>query len=297
MNKPLLILSSLFVLMINALFAQDMPDTDIFLAGLKYKEGKYTFETPINITNRKDYDNQPSFTADGKNILFSSVKEDKQADIYNYNIKKALITQITQTPESEYAPTQMPDGKNFSTVRVEKDSVQRLWKFPMEGGKPILILSDIDSIGYHCWIDETKLVLFMLTKPFTLEFADVTTSRTMPAISNAGRCFSLIPNKPASLSVVFKQNEKDWYIRDVTRSTLKSKTIIKTLDGCEDYVWTPWSDVLMAKGSILYKFSPTTDKGWVQIGDFSAVMKNITRLAISKDGKKMCIVNTNDALK
>ena len=46
---------------------------------------------PVNITNRSGYDNQPSFSKDEKSIYFTSIRNDKQADIYLYNIKSNLL--------------------------------------------------------------------------------------------------------------------------------------------------------------------------------------------------------------
>ena len=58
-------LFSLFIS--NCCFSQ-MPETDIWVVDLIKKEGNYSFEKPLNFTNRRGYDNQPSFSSDGKEI-------------------------------------------------------------------------------------------------------------------------------------------------------------------------------------------------------------------------------------
>lgn len=65
-------------------FAQ-LPDTDIFLVGIKQEKGKLVFGSPENITNRKGYDNQPCFSKDGKSVFFVSVIDSSQSDIYSVN--------------------------------------------------------------------------------------------------------------------------------------------------------------------------------------------------------------------
>ena len=48
------------------------PDTEIFLASCAATNGQLHVGAPINITNSPGYDNQPSFTPDGREILFTS---------------------------------------------------------------------------------------------------------------------------------------------------------------------------------------------------------------------------------
>src|SRR6266571_163493 len=148
------------------------PASDIFIADVVSRNGKMKLGLPVKITSWVGYNNQPSFTADGQSILYTSIR-DKQADIYRYDIARGTTIQITKTPESEYSPTLMPDGKSISVVRVEADGTQRLWKFPLTGGPPSLILENIKPVGYHLWIDGDTLALFVLGKPNTLQLVDL----------------------------------------------------------------------------------------------------------------------------
>jgi hypothetical protein len=52
----------------------------------------------------------------------------------------------------------MPDGVHFSTVRVEADSAQRLWKFALRGDEsPTLLIEKIQPVGYHVWASDVTL--------------------------------------------------------------------------------------------------------------------------------------------
>ena len=44
------------------------PSTDIFLVDVLKRGGQLALGTPVNITFRPGYDNQPSFTPDGKSL-------------------------------------------------------------------------------------------------------------------------------------------------------------------------------------------------------------------------------------
>src|SRR5256884_9281007 len=153
--------------------------SDIFIVDIKSERGGMKFGQPLKITTFVGYNNQPSFLPDGRSILYTSIG-DKQADIYRYALRSRAPSQITNTAESEYSPTVMPDGKNISFVRVEADGTQRLWKFPLAGGAPSLILEKTKPVGYHFWIDDHTLALFILGgkgKLNTLQIVDVTTEK------------------------------------------------------------------------------------------------------------------------
>ena len=99
---------------------------------------------------------------DGKSILYTSFRN-KQTDIYRYDIKHRRDYPGYEHAESEYSPTLMPDKKNISVVRVEADGkTQRLWKFPLAGGQPSLIIETLKPVGYHHWIDDHTVALFVL---------------------------------------------------------------------------------------------------------------------------------------
>ena len=80
--------------------AQQPQNPDIFLADVTMSGGRMQIGTPVNITSRAGYDNQPWFTADGRALLYSS-ERDRQNDIFRYDIAARSSTRITDTPENE----------------------------------------------------------------------------------------------------------------------------------------------------------------------------------------------------
>src|SRR5829696_7789950 len=176
--------------------AQGAPDTDVWLAPLSRIGDSLVVGAPRNVTRRPGYDNQPSFTPDSRAILYTAVV-DGQAEIFRYDLASGASTRLTSTPESEYSPTVTPDGKWFSVVRVEKDSTQRLWKFPLAGGEPVLVLPGVKPVGYHTWIDDSTLVLFVLGRPATLQLADVHTGVARAIARDVGRSIQRVPGARA----------------------------------------------------------------------------------------------------
>jgi hypothetical protein len=268
------------------------PASHIFIANLTQKNGEVKFSEPVKITSYEGYNNQPFFLPDGRSVFYTSIRNG-QADIYRYDLSSSTTTQVTNTPESEYSPTLMPHGKNISVVRVEADGAQRLWKFPLAGGAPSLILENIKPVGYHWWLDGHTLALFILGsagKPQTLQIADTRTGKAEIMVENPGRILRRIPHQN-KLSFVHKVSDQEWIIKALDLKNRQISNLVKTLPGSEDYAWTPAGVLLMAKDGKIFKWDPAKDKDWVEIADFSgAGLKNLTRIAVSSKGDRIAIV-------
>ena len=268
------------------------PSTDIFLVEVVSREGLWRFGRPRNVTSREGYDNQPHFTPDGNALLYTSIREDRQADIYRFDVRPGgAQTRVTMTKEDEYSPTPMPGGQYISVVRVEADKTQRLWKFPRSGGEPSLVLENVKPVGYHAWADEQTLALFVLGTPNTLQLADARTGKAETILGNVGRSLQRVPDRSA-FSFVHKVSDAEWLIKSFDLKTRAVNTLAPTLPAAEDYVWTPdGRALLMAKGSKLFMRRLGPDADWTEVADFTADgLKEITRLALSPKGDRLALV-------
>jgi hypothetical protein len=289
--QPVFAVFLILVVRATDVFSQTAPPTtDIFLVDMKMRDGQVELGKPAQITEWKGYDNQPSFLPDGKSLFYTSIRDDGQADVYRYNIADNTITRITQTSESEFSPTVMPDGKHFSVIRVEPDSTQRLWKFPINGGEPALVLENVKPVGYHAWAEANTVALFILGNPPTLQIADIRTGKAETVAENIGRSLHKIPKQEA-ISFVHKAGENEWLIKQLDLKTRAITTLVKTLPGSEDCVWTLQGILLMGKDSKLFQYDPKKNGDWQEIADFAhAGFKSITRLAVSPKGEKLAVV-------
>ncbi len=272
------------------------PSSDIFVIDVKTKGGELKFGEPKKITEVAGYNNQPSFLPDGHTILYTSFRN-KQTDIYRYDISTGATTQVTNTPESEYSPTLMPDKKNISVVRVEADGTQRLWRFPLAGGQPSLVIENIKPVGYHHWIDDHTVALFVLGgtgKPNFLEVYDLRTRKAQFVTENPGRVLRKVPNQN-SFSFVHKVSDKSWEIKAFDLRMRTSASLIATLPGVEDYAWLPSGKLIMAKDGKLFAVVPLSGKQWEEVADFTkAGIKRITRIAVNSSGGRIAVVGVTD---
>ncbi len=295
--KRIYLIVLLATTLMNGVSAQTkLPDTDIYLMNIRANKDGFTASDAINITDRVGYDNQPEFLPDGSGVLYTSIHDDGQADIYEYIIFTKATARLTKTATSEYSPQIIPGGKGYSVVMVEKDSVQRLWRynFSTKDSTPQLLLPKVDSIGYYCWENKNTLALLKLTEPPSLEIADLRTGRADVMAKNVGRCIHRIPDKN-SISFVDKDSVKGWKIMELDLKTNAISVIVNTLVGSEDYVWTPDGVLLMGKNNKLYRYEPYVDTEWEQIADFTSLgIKDFYRLAISHDGNMLAVVSYKD---
>lgn len=297
--------SSLMPLLLSACLAASMaapaaiaqvPSTDIFLLEVDAKSDRdWQFGSPRNITDRVGYDNQPAFLRDGSALLYTSGRGE-QTDIYRFELASGQSVQVTDTAESEYSPTPIADGQSadegaFSVIRVEADGTQRLWRFASDGSQPSLLLPDIAPVGYHAWVDDQQLILFVLGEPPTLERASVGPGAGVVLARDIGRAFGRIPND-GRMSFIHKRSAHDWWVVAIRPDTGERTALVKLRPGREDVAWAGDGSLLMGDGSRLFRWHPSTPElGWVEVADFADQgIDGITRLAWSADGRHLALV-------
>ncbi|MCS6973070.1 MAG: hypothetical protein N2044_01310 [Cyclobacteriaceae bacterium] len=269
-------------------YAQQPPPTDIYLLGMKFKKNNYLLTQPQNITARAGYDNQPHFHPEKPLLYYSSAGNDGRTDIKVYNYKTGETRLLTQTAEREYSPTVTPDGKFISCIIQRDNGAQDLGKYPIDGGEPVVIINNL-IVGYHAWINEHQLLLFVLGEPNTLRLFDLRTGRDKIIAENIGRSLHRIPGSN-EMSFVEKRADA-WYIRKYNPVNETITTLTSTLPGREDLTWTPDGKILMSNGERLFSIHPGRERVWKELPASAAMsLKSITRLAVNRKGNKLALV-------
>ena len=267
------------------------PPPDIYVASITLDHGLPKIGALLNITDRVGYDNQPSFSSDQAGVFFTSVRDDAQADIYRYDIATGRTTRITSTaPESEYSATPIEGGRAISVVRVERDSTQRLWRFPLNGGAPTVLLERVKPVGYHAWADDRTVALFVLGSPNTLQLADTRTGAADTVASGIGRSLHRIPSTHR-ISFVRKVTPTEWWIESLDPATRKTMRVVKLPEGVEDYAWLPNGTIVCGRSSRLLWWSGKGGDDWREVADLaSSGVNGITRVAVSARGDRIALV-------
>ena len=284
------------------------PATEVYLAPLSSQGGRVEIGKPINISNSPGYDNQPSFTPDGASLLFTSVRAERKpdpangaaigSDIYRYDLASKAISQVTNTPESEYSPTVTPDGRHISVIRVESDGTQRLWQFTLDGREPTVLWQGIKPVGYHAWADASVLVLFVLGgegQPSTLQVADSRAGQASVAATGVGRSIQRIPG--GGISFVSRPPAKagetvTLTVTELDPMTRKTRALVTMPPGATDAdtAWTPDGLLLASAKGQIYQWRRGDKEMTLAVDPASMGLKGVTRLAISPKGDWIALV-------
>ncbi|HEX6557923.1 MAG TPA: hypothetical protein VF021_00630 [Longimicrobiales bacterium] len=265
--------------------------SELFLVPIRERAGTVVVSDSITrITNRIGYDNQPAFVPGTPFIYYTVIDSTSHADIWRYDRDARRTAPVTRTlPESEYSATPLPTRAGFSVVRVEADSTQRLWSFNPDGSDARLVLANVKPVGYHAWLDENHVVVFVLGNPATLQLVDVRIGAAQTLASDIGRALQRVPDRNAFSFVQHNADSTSSIVLyDVATGTKRS--LLPTLPQNEYHVWLKDGTLISANGSVLYQWRPG-DRGWTYLADLgSKGLNDISRLAVSPDERVLAVV-------
>ncbi len=269
--------------------ASNVPDTDIFVFLIDPGSAQIVTSFDANVTSRVGYDNQPSYLPGTNNFVFSSILDGRQSDVYEYQEKTRSLTQRTRTELSEYSPTPLADG-GFSSVVVEGDGTQRLWRFTPLGRALAPIRGDVTGVGYHAWLPGDQLAVFIVDEPLMhLDVVGVSDDSGYTLAVNPGRSLHARPGS-GSLSFVQQFSGESGRLMDWDGSNLKA--LIRMPKGVEDITWLPDGRALTVAEHNLLVWSPET-ASWQVVFDLSSYLPGeVTRLAVNDSATRLAIVSS-----
>jgi len=294
MNKKFSIL--ICVLSFFVLRSQ-LPNTDVWLFKLEKTKTELKLTNPKNITNRTGYDNQPSFSNDSKKIYYVSIREDKQADIYFYDIKSEENHHFKKSKESEYSPTIAPDKKNLACVVVREDSSQIIIPFGLEDSEKTNYpnnkfreqqLSLIDSVGYFTFLNSDTVLYYKLTQPHSLNAYCISTGKNSWLGNNPIRAFKTL-NRHAFIYGIKDSVKVTFYKYDFVFH--KAEKYAEYPSTSEDAIWHEQHGLIKSEENKLLRYDEAK-KEWLLLFDLSGFgIKKITRFTFDQKNKYLVVVD------
>ncbi len=291
------ILCVVSLLILSPLSILSQQGTDLYLIQIRSDGEKLVFANPAKINRTEGYNNQPFFHPNGDSLFYSS-GEGSNTDIYRYTIETRQTTRLTDTPDSEYSPTVMPGGKQFSVIQLiisdgPRKGAQPLIAFPLDGeGEPTMIYEDGEKVGYHAWIDSVTVAMFLLGSPNFLQIVNLEDKTSLRIAENIGRSLYKIPNQEA-ISFSISNEEGLNIIMSYNLNTRKTETLVPMLGGNSFYAWGSPEMLVMGVGSNLYGFRHGIDKNWQLIWDLSELgIRNISRIAVHPRSLWIAVVSS-----
>ncbi|MBC7841535.1 MAG: M20/M25/M40 family metallo-hydrolase, partial [Gemmatimonadaceae bacterium] len=277
--------------------AAGAPNTDIFLSRITMRDGALMVQPPLNLTRREGYDNQPGFDARGRmiyytrrapNVLLRDSIRDVQTDIWSYALDGSAHGPVAVTAESEYSAQVTADGAALTVVRVERDSAQHLWRFPLSAdGKPERLVGRVKPVGYYAWVG-SQVVMFVLGSPATLQLMDTVSGRIDTIARDIGRGVKRVPGT-SRVSFIQKVGAQ-WYIDELDPATKSVRRLIATLPTQEEYTWVDSTTLVAASGTTLRTWT-RGQPGWNVAADLGfAPLTSISRVTIDPTGNWLAFV-------
>jgi hypothetical protein len=286
MNKKIYPTALILLVTCSSLFAQT--SFDLWQISTKGKGNKIHLISGSEkaITDRKEYDNQPSFINEYQ-LVFSAADDKGNHDIIVYNFENGKFTNLTKTADrSEFSPSITDCGQYIAAVVTEPDRKQRIWLYPTNFGEPELLYDDIEPVGYYDWYDN-KAAMFVLGNPNQLIYAKGRND-LLEIDENVGRSIKKRPktSQMTYLSRDISAKQPDGEAFELKYMDLESQEkgdLGLSLAGSQDFIWLDKKTLLMGRGNSLY-IRKWNEKNWSLLGTIQTeTHQNISRLAYSKD--------------
>ena len=272
---------------------------NLWLVDLRWTNRGVTVGTPVKLTHDDGTNSQPSFTPDGRAIVFSAQRDtgrNARSDIYRIDLASRRETQITHTPENENSPTVNARGE-YVAVRWQPATLFKEfgpWVYSPDGTPLHGVLPAPDTTGYYTPLANGD---YALTRPksktFTLGIFDATSGAIVDVDSGLPALpAQRIPGERALSYVRIDSANAHHTIRRLDLATKRVTSLGPTLVGRTAHTWVPGHQTtLMAKGATLYA-RHATDTTWRTLATFdNPELQNASAYVVSPTGDKLILTS------
>ncbi len=286
MLKHLLILTILLSFIDN--YSQS--NTEIFLMDLEYSETDFIISNFRNISNNEGYDSQPSFY-NNETILYARTNKESTDIAKHYFLNEFFVWANYATIGGEYSPQRIPISSNISGVRLDTTGLQRLYTYSSENRTSTLLIENL-QVAYYSFYDSNTILSSVLSdNKLDLVLTNLSEKTNDTLVLNVGRSIHKVPNTKETMSYTSVNEEGNLDVFQLDLKSLDSFFVTQLPIGVQDHIWLNETTLLIGSRDKLFLLDLFGNGDWKQIADLSEYnLKDITRLAISPDGKKLAIV-------
>jgi len=273
------------------------PNTEIYLMDISFSETEFTISNFRNISNNEGYDSQPSF-ADNNTLLYSRTHQG-QTDIARYVISENNYYWINHsTTGGEYSPQSFPKSKNVAAVRLDTTGLQRLYLYDFKTMESTLLIEDL-QVAYYSFFDKKTILSSVLSgNNLDLVISNLSKKTNDTLIENVGRSIHKVPNSKEEMSYTSVNEDGNMDIFQLDMKSLESFFVAELPTGIQDHIWLDDSKLLIGSRNKLFMLDLFGNGDWKLVTDLSEFnIKNITRLALSPNGKTLAIVAETEKVK
>lgn len=284
MNK-LFVLTACFVS--SVLFSQQ--NTEVFVFDVSPSYSGLELLNVRNVSNNDGYDSQPSFISNEALVFSGNNKGQTDISEYDFNTKiKRWVNK--ETEGGEYSPQKFPSSEDLAAVGFDTNGKQRLYRYNAQSGEPSVLLEDLQVAYFAFYNDEKILATVLNDGKLDLTMINLQTKSVDTLFADAGRSLQKVPTSESiSYTLINEFKKHDLYVLEVNSG--ESFFICELPFGVQDYVWLNDTQILVGMNSTLYLYDTLGEPGWNKVASVSEFeIKNISRMAISPNGKKLALV-------
>ncbi|HEX6575569.1 MAG TPA: hypothetical protein VF042_11415 [Gemmatimonadaceae bacterium] len=277
----------------SAAGAQTNP-VNLYVADLTYTKGQLVVGAPRKLTADKGINSQPSFTPDGKSIVF--VRRDSsnaQGDVFRIDLTTGAETRVTSTAEMENSPTVLRNGQ-LMVIRWTPETLFKEWGpwlYDMKGAPVKGVLPGPDTVGYFMPLDSVTFAMMRPKAVRAVSIFDATTgSMTDYDFGAANLPPQRIPGQRA-ISYTRVDSVGGNRIRRLDLVTHDTTEIASALPKKTVHTWTPRGTIIMGQGNAIFTLKPPS-KNWTQVATFTdPELQDINTYVVSPAGDKLILIS------
>ncbi|MEO5579486.1 MAG: hypothetical protein ABIR58_02430 [Gemmatimonadaceae bacterium] len=286
----------------RSLPAQGPNPTNLWSVSLSWRGSVLVAGKPVKLTHDDGVNSQPSFTPDGRAIVFSATRDtgsSARSEIYRYDFASAKETRVTTTPENENSPTVNARGEYLAVRWVPATLFKEFgpWVYAADGSPRRRMLPVADTTGYYTPLAGGR---FILTRPksrtFTVAMFDSAAGTIVDLDSGVPALpVQRVPNARAVSYVVIDSAAANHTLRRYHLVSRRRTNLGHTVPGRTAHTWIPdRSTILMAKGNVLYsrRAGARADTTWRVVATFDDPdLRHASAYVVSPDGGRLILTS------
>jgi hypothetical protein len=272
---------------------------NLWSVSLTWQGDRLVAGAPVRITRDSvgGGPSQPSFTADGRAIVYTATRDTGAAargDIFRMDLASLVETRVTRTPEHENSPTVNARGE-YVAVRWQPETLFRelgLWVYDGDGSPLRAVLPAPDTVGYYAELRDGRYVLVQpRALVWTLALFDPATKATTVIDSAIGAVVREVPGERAISYVRTDSARAPIDIRKYDLATGRITTLAPVHRGASVHVWASRNTLLMAQGNGLVARRVGRDTAWQRVATFTdPQLRQATAVASTAQGDRILLI-------